>query len=74
MNMNFKFLFIPKPDTYDDGKLARLGLVIYWFGIVVAVSCLFAGISDPYIAGAYILGGVVFFFICRAVLFILADR
>ncbi len=72
--MNFIYLFIPKPETFEDGKLARLGLVFYWLGAVVLGGCIFGILSNPEDISDLLLAGGIFFFLGRGLLFILANR
>ncbi len=74
--MKLKYLFVPKPEAYEEGKIARLGLVFYWLGTAVVIACTFAEISilQSGDGGAFIASGAVFFLFCRAILFILTGR
>jgi hypothetical protein len=78
----FRTLLIPLRTTGQVGMAARLGVVLYWAGTlvacliagVIAYAVLFGGKSDPFLLGLGLFVAAVIWLIGRAACYVLAGR
>mgnify|MGYP006864833798 CR=1 FL=1 len=78
--MNLKYIFLPKPAPQESTILGRIGMVLYWIGVIWLFDWIFVAqwldhFSNPTVfslADIYI--GIYGFIFFRSLLYLLANR